>query len=84
MRKADDILDYCIKNLKGTVLIETWGEKAVFYNPGNILKKGVYVLTIKEKDGENDKASGLDRKDIFRVNLGLRKEAFIKLFGEIP
>lgn len=39
MRKADDILDYCIKNLKGTVLIETWGEKAVFYNPGNILKK---------------------------------------------
>ena len=38
----------------------------------------------KEKDGENDKASGLDRKDIFRVNLGLRKEAFIKLFGEIP
>ena len=84
MRKADDILDYCIKNLKGTVLIETWGEKAVFYNPGNILKKGVYVLTVKEKDGENDKASGLDRKDIFRVNLGLRKKAFIKLFGEIP
>ena len=36
MRKADDILDYCIKNLKGTVLIETWGEKAVFYNPENI------------------------------------------------
>ena len=57
MRKADDILDYCIKNLKGTVLIETWGEKAVFYNPGNILKKGVYILTIKEKDGKNDKAS---------------------------
>ena len=84
MRKTGDILDYCIKNLKGTVLIETWGEKAVFYNPDNILKKGVYVLTIKEKDGENDKASGLDRKDIFRVNLGLRKETFIKLFGIIP
>ena len=84
MRKADDILDYCIKNLKGTVLKETRGEKAVFYNPENILKKGVYVLTIKEKDGENDKASRLDRKNIFRVNLGLKKETFIKLFGEIP
>ena len=84
MRKADDILDYCIKNLKGTVLTEIWGEKAVFYNPGNILKKGVYILTIKEKDGKNDKASGLDREDIFRVNLGLSKETFIKLFGEIP
>lgn len=84
MKKIDDILNYCLKNLKGTILIETWGEKAVFYNPGNTLKKGVYVLTIKEKDGENDKASGLNRKNIFRVNLGLRKETFIKLFDEIP
>ena len=84
MKKIDDILNYCLKNLKGTILIETWGERAVFYNPGNTLKKGVYVLTIKEKDGENDKASGLNRKNIFRVNLGLRKETFIKLFGEIP
>ena len=84
MKKIDDILNYCLKNLKDTVLMETWGEKAVFYNPGNALKKGVYVLTIKEKDGENDKASGLDRKNIFRVNIGLKKESFIKLFGEIP
>ncbi len=84
MKKTDDILKYCIKNLPGTVLTETWGEKAVFYNPGNVLKKGVYVLTIKEKNGENDKASNLDRKDIFRVNLGLRKDTFKKLFGELP
>lgn len=84
MKKIEDIQDYCIKNLKDTVLTETWGEKAVFYNPGNILKKGVYILTIKEKDGENDKASGLNRKNIFRVNLSLRKETFLKLFGEIP
>ena len=84
MKKIDDILNHCLKNLKGTILTETWGEKVIFYNPGNVLKKGVYVLTIKEKDGENDKASGLNRKDVFRVNLGLRKDTFIKLFGEIP
>ena len=84
MKKIDEILKYCLKNLNGTVLSETWGEKAVFYNPGTILKKGVYVLTIKEKDGENDKASGLNRKDIFRINLGIRKDTFKKLFGELP
>jgi hypothetical protein len=34
-----------------------WGERGIFYNPDRVLKKGVYVLTIKEKDGENDSAS---------------------------
>ena len=44
----------------------------------------VYILTVKEKDGEHDKASKLNRTDIFRVNLGVRKSTFIKQFGSIP
>lgn len=82
--EIDDILNYCIKNLKHTVLVETWGEKAIFYNPDNLLKRGIYVLTIKEKDGENDKSSNLNRKGVYRLNLGLKKDVFLKLFGEIP
>ena len=70
--KPDEILDYCLKNLEGTVLVESWGEKGVFYNPNHILKRGVYVLTIKEKDGENDKSSNLNRQGVYRVNLGLK------------
>jgi hypothetical protein len=26
-----------------------------------VLKRGVYILTVKEKDGDNDKGSKLDR-----------------------
>ena len=63
----DEILQYCLNNLEGTVLVNSWGEKGIFYNPNNTLKRGVYILTVKEKDGENDKSSNLDRENIYRV-----------------
>ena len=82
--EPDEIFHYCIKNLKGTILTKNWGERGVFYNPNNTLKKGVYILTIKEKDGDNDKASNIDREGIYRINIGVRKETFKKLFKIIP
>ena len=82
--KPDEILKYCLENLEGSVLVESWGEKGIFYNPGNVLKRGVYILTVKEKDGDNDKGSDLDRPGIYRVNLGVRRNTFIKMFGTVP
>lgn len=41
-------------------------------------------MTVKEKDGENDSGSNLDRNEIFRVNLDVHKATFRKLFGTIP
>lgn len=81
---SEQILTYCLDNLDGTVLVESWGEKGIFYNPNKTLKRGVYVLTVKEKDGDNDKASNLDREGVYRVNLGVRKNTFCGMFGEIP
>lgn len=80
----DEILRYCLDNLKGTVLVSSWGERGIFYNPEGKLKRGIYILTVKDKDGENDKASNLDRGGIYRVNLGLRKGTFTELFGAAP
>lgn len=82
--KVEEILEYCVKNLEDVVLVDSWGEKGIFYNPNNILKRGIYVLTIKEKDGDNDKSSNLNREDTYRVNIGIRKKTFIDLFGKIP
>lgn len=81
---AEEIIKYCTETLKDVVLVNSWGEQGIFYNPQQKLKRGVYILTIKEKDGTNDKSSNLNRDNIFRVNLGIRKETFKKLFGEIP
>ena len=82
--KPDEILKYCLKNLDGTVLVSSWGEQGIFYNPEGKLKRGIYVLTVKEKDGDNDKSSKLDREDIYRVNLGVRRSTFSSMFGTIP
>ena len=80
----DEVLKYCLENLEGTVLVNSWGERGIFYNPGNVLKRGVYVLTVKEKDGDNDKSSNLDRENVYRVNIGVRKKTFIERFGDVP
>ena len=80
----DAILKYCLENLDGTILVNSWGERGIFYNPAGKLKRGIYVLTVKEKDGDNDKSSKLDRKDVYRMNLGIRKNSFSKIFGPLP
>lgn len=80
----EDVLQYCLKNLEGTVPVESWGERGILYNPEKRLKRGVYVLTVKEKDGENDSASNLNREGIYRVNVGVRKQTFTRLFGPAP
>ncbi len=36
----DDILKYCLDNLEGTVEINSWGERGIFYNPDGVLKRG--------------------------------------------
>ena len=82
--QPQEIFDYCLKNLEDTVFAKNWGEHGVFYNPNNTLKKGIYILTIKEKDGDNDKASNVNRDGVFRVNVGIRKDTFIKMFTNIP
>ncbi|UWD47589.1 DUF6194 family protein [Clostridioides difficile] len=82
--KAEDIFNYCVSNLDDVVLTDNWGERGIFYNPNGVLKKGVYVLTIKEKDGINDKSSSLNRTNVYRVNVKLKKETFINMFDYIP
>lgn len=60
------------------------GETSLFYNPGHVLPNGVYFSTVKEHDGPNDTASGLDREDVFRVALGLPVDRYEELFGPRP
>lgn len=81
---AEKILSYCLDAFKDTVLVKSWGERGIFYNPDNRFKRGIYVMTIKEKDGENDKSSRLDRENVYRVNIGIRKSTYEKMLGQTP
>lgn len=80
----NDISDFILSNFSGLKVVDAWGEKSFFYNPNNLLKRGVYFCTLKEKDGANDKASELDRDNIFRVNFGLSKKKFLEIFSTLP
>jgi hypothetical protein len=80
----DDIAAAILALDPGIVFDSNWGERALFYNPGGKLKKGIYIATFKERDGENDKASNLNRGGRFRLNVGLPKGAYFSLFGPPP
>ena len=49
-----------------------------------MLPRGVYFATVKEKDGENDRASNIDREGVFRFNVGTSKPLFLERFGPPP
>lgn len=82
--KPQEIIDRICAEFSGVVPKASWGETSLFYNPGKLLPNGVYFCTIKEKDGENDKASRLDRAGIFRIAIGLTPKSYLHLFGTKP
>lgn len=61
--------------------IQSWGETMLVYNPDDLLKRGVYFCTFKEKDGENDSSSKLSRDGVFRMSFGISKQRFLEHFG---
>ncbi|MEO0752234.1 MAG: DUF6194 family protein [Pseudomonadota bacterium] len=75
---------YLTNELKGVVPLSAWGEVSYLYNPGHRLKRGTYFATIKQKDGDNDKGSHIDRDGVWRLNIGLAKPTYQSLFGPNP
>jgi hypothetical protein len=82
--REDAIARYICRNFAGITPVAAWGETSFFYNPGKALSRGVYFATLKAKDGDNDKASRLDRDDVFRLNFGISKATYQQLLGPLP
>jgi hypothetical protein len=80
----DDVIKIVLARYPGCVEILSWGERAVFYNPERQLSRGVYFLTVKDHDGEHDRASNLDRPGVFRVSIGCGPRAYEQRFGPRP
>jgi hypothetical protein len=80
----DTIGQYLQSHFPGVHPVSAWGETAFFYNPQRALPRGIYFATIKTQDGEHDRASGLDRPGVFRLNLGISQSSYRSLFGPPP
>lgn len=71
------IFNYVLRTFDDVRLINTWGEASFFYNRDNLHPRGTYFCTVKEKDGDNDKASALSRESVFRLSFGIAKSTFM-------
>ncbi len=78
------IARYICQSFTGIVPVAAWGETSFFYNPGRALTRGVYFATLKASDGDNDRASDLNRSSVFRLNIGIGKPTYRSLFGAPP
>jgi len=81
---ASDITEIIKQKLDGIEIKSAYSETTFFYNPKNSLPHGVYFLTIKEKDGPNDKASQLSRAGVFRLSFKPKTFTYSKYFGVKP
>jgi len=81
---SEEIIQYVCNSLSYVIPKASWGETSLFYNPGSVLPNGVYFCTIKQNNGENDKASHLDRAGVFRVAIALNPKTYDRLFGQKP
>ena len=82
--QPEEIIERVVGKFDGVIPKYSWGEMSLFYNPGKVLPNGVYFCTIKEKDGDNDKSSNLNRNGVFRLSIGISKNLYEKEFGEKP
>ncbi len=82
--KPEKIVEKIVSDFDGVIPKSSWGETSLFYNPGKVFPNGVYFCTIKEKDGDNDKASQLDRDGVFRLSIGISKTTYENRFGLKP
>ena len=79
-----DVIQFIQNNFDDVYETAVWGETTFFYNPELLFTRGTYFATIKEKDGDNDHSSNLNRSGIWRLNIGIPKPLFLQHFGNPP
>jgi hypothetical protein len=81
---VEDIKTWVTEHYPGVICKQAYAETTFFYNPGGKRPNGVYFLTLKEKNGPNDRASNLDRPGVFRVAFKPFPKTYERLFGKKP
>ncbi|MGF6848929.1 hypothetical protein QFZ51_004164 [Chitinophaga sp. W3I9] len=71
------IEQYITEQLPNVTKLDSFGYKFFFYETDQVLP----FVTIAASDNEHDNKSNLDRDGIFRVNIGISKDAYNKLFS---
>ncbi|QNL51882.1 hypothetical protein H8S90_10040 [Olivibacter sp. SDN3] len=71
------IENHISKNLHNVQKLDSFGYNLFFYGTDHVLP----FISIAKSDNEYDSVSNLNRDGVFRVNIGVSKETFNKLFA---
>ena len=75
----DELKNYILNTFENVHVINSDGDLFFMYNKND---KQPFA-TIIVKDNEYDRTSNLDREGFYRINVGLDKETFNPMFGEL-
>ena len=81
---AAAVIQYITDTFDGSYTADEWGDTFFYYNPEGRLPNDIYFATLKIRDDEYDRASDLDRPDVFCLNIGISKPTFDTLFSSRP
>lgn len=73
------IEQYINEQQPNVTMLDSFGYRFFFYGPDQVLP----FVTIAASDNEHDKVSNLNRDGVFRVNIGISKDTYNKLFADI-
>ncbi len=77
------VIEYITGAFDGVDLVTSDGNSFFSYDPGRNLPadQGFLPFATLMTNDLNDQASDLERQGVYRLNIGLKKETFLTLFG---
>jgi hypothetical protein len=80
------VRQYLLDTFAGVDATEAYGYLFFFYDPDGKLpiERKFPFATMAHADDDYDRASNLNRPGVFRLNLGVAKETYRRLFGPPP
>ncbi len=80
-----ELIQYITSTFDNVEVVTESGDSYFFYSPGReVPQDHRFPFVTLVIDDKHDTASNLSRPEIFRLNIGVRKETYRSMFGEPP
>jgi hypothetical protein len=82
--KAIELETLILHNYNGIIFKHAPLKRSFLYNPHAVLPEGIHFATIRELDSSEDNRSNHNKGGIYRLGIGIGKNHYRQLFGDIP
>jgi hypothetical protein len=82
--KAIELETLILNNYNGIIFKNAPRKRSFLHNPHAVLPDGIHFATIRELDSSEDIRSNHNKDNIYRLGIGIGKNHYRQLFGDIP